>query len=155
MKKIIISIMITFICSAVVIAADEHNDFIDNMISATETLFAEIDIDRTSANRITISYDTMVYHIHVPDKLGRMQPWHEKVGPNKEGLKIEIYINDAPYTGPMDLPQKLSRAYSPYWDTYINEVKIGSRYYLVYVMFGEKIDINQRNKILKLINLNA
>ena len=152
MKIITTIIILLFIYVPAIVTGDEGDDLIENIISTSKAMIEEIEVDRTNENKIIIFHDTMLYHIHVPDKLGRMQQWHKKIGPNNNGLIIEISIKNTSYSGPMELPQKLPRAYSPYWDTYIYELEINSKYYYITVMFGENIKANQRNEILELIN---
>jgi hypothetical protein len=101
--------------------------------------------------KITISYDSMTYHIHSPDRRGRIQNWHEELGPNTRGVVIEIYVSEKAYAGPMELPQTLL---GPYYKTHCCELKEGKNFLFVHAKFGNDFPDEIRHKILKIMRLS-
>jgi len=102
------------------------------------------------SDKIIISYDAFVYHIHTSNRLGRIQTWHEELGPNTKGIVIEVYILEQSYMGPLVLPQKLT---GPYYDTFVNQIKSGDVYFYFQVSFGNDFPEDIKNKVLKIIGM--
>jgi hypothetical protein len=100
---------------------------------------------------IRIEYDAMDYHVHVPNRIGRMQKWFSVRGPNNKGIVFEININDKKYEGPMKLPQQLPIAYSPYFETYINDIQENEKYLYTRAKFGKDVDETFKSKVLQII----
>ncbi len=105
---------------------------------------------KEQSNKITISYDALVYHIHSPNHMGRIQTWHEELGPNTKGIVIEVYILEQSYMGPLVLPQKLA---GPYYDMFVNQIKSGDVYFYFLVRFGKDFPEDIKNKVLKIIGM--
>jgi hypothetical protein len=100
----------------------------------------------TKENSIRIEYDAMDYHVHVPNRMGRMQEkWILQRGPHRKGIVIDIEINDEKYNGPRLLPQKLPQAYSPYFETYVNDLPESGKYLYIRAKFGSTIDLLPKN----------
>jgi len=95
--------------------------------------------------RIVIAHDAMTYQIHTPDRLGRMQRAHAELGPNRDGVVVEIQLLDGPYGGPMELP---AWRRGPYYDTYCTERKEGDRFLYVKARFGGCFPADLRRRVL-------
>jgi hypothetical protein len=98
--------------------------------------------------RIVISFDAMTFQVHRPDRLGRLQKADAELGPNTNGVVLEVDPRLRPYAGPMELPQRLR---GPYYDTYCAEVNEGDRHVFVRACFGSDFPAALRQRILERI----
>lgn len=102
-------------------------------------------------DKISISYDSMKFHIHSAKKTGRFQKWSEETGPNIDGVVINFQISKKTYKGCALLPQTVS---GPYYETYINQVLEKGYYLFIQAKFGENFPKSIKQKIWSLIGMS-
>ena len=103
-------------------------------------------------DKISISYDSMTFHIHSPYKTGRLQKWREETGPNIDGVVINFHIQKKAYNGCAVLPQTIS---GPYYKTHISEILENGNYLFVQAKFGRRFPKDIKQKIWNLIGISS
>lgn len=101
---------------------------------------------------VTMSYKTRTFMVHNTDKLGRhSEKAHETVGPETDGLIVEITLQDGRYDGAAKIPQTLRR---PYWYTFVNAYPIaeGKQHLHVNISYDSKTDRETITKIQMMLD---
>lgn len=84
-------------------------------------------------------YHTQAFMIHTIHKTGEVSKTaHEQVGPNVDGILLQVTLQDGPYQGAAEIPQDLRE---PYWTTFLNAYPMATGKYLwMQLSYGSRAD---------------
>jgi hypothetical protein len=99
--------------------------------------YPDAEVVDASSVHYRVKFDTMRFHVHGRDKMGRISSEsHETEGPNNLGFILDVKRRDEKYLGAAIVPQTFQ---NPYWETWGYELQPEGSGLSVRFSYGQKV----------------